>query len=155
MADENQLTENKETRTEGWRDIICIIFIAYLLPLAFIPAWLISRWSRLTRWIVTVLSLIAWVILATTAYKGYKYVQYQRSYVPVLGVQQAVDLYGVANGKYPTKLDDLKPTFLVNIPSDKNLDYKPAADLKSYTLQATVEGKVVELRPVFAQLPQK
>lgn len=155
MAEESIDSSVKGQKSETWRDIVCIIFAVYLTPVAFIPVWLISRWSILTRWIVTAISIIAIIILANTSYKGYKYAQFQRSYAPVLGVQQALDLYGIQNNKYPVTLAELKPKYIADIPTDKSLDYKPSTDSKDYSLKATVEGKNVELRPAFAQIPTK
>ena len=70
-----------------------------------------------------------------------------------MGVQQALDLYGLANNQYPAKLDDLKPKYLLELPAVKDLQYTPSEDKKSYSLKAKVLGKDIELRPALVQLP--
>lgn len=116
--------------------------------------WLISRWSVAAKWIITLLvGIIPLVILGSFSFNGYKYVQFQRSYAPVLSVQQALDVYGVTNSKYPAKLDDLTPKYLKEVPKDKDLQYTLSTDGKSYTLKGVVEGKQVELHPALVAFP--
>lgn len=147
--------ESTDNKNESWRDIVSILFIAYLTPIAAIPVWLISKWSAITKWIVTIISILSLAFLTSASVKGYKFVHFQKSYTAVMGVQQALDIYGIANGKYPDKLEDLKPKYLVTIPEDKELNYEVSSDKKSYSLKAKVEGKNVELRPAFNQIPAK
>ena len=70
-----------------------------------------------------------------------------------MGVQQALDIYGLQNGKYPQTLNILVPKYLKEVPADKDLQYKPSNDLKTYTLDAKIEGKDVELKPSFTSVP--
>ena len=147
---------NEEDKSNTWRDTVSILLLFYLPPVGVIVMWFIARWSQITKWIITILvGIVPLVLLGTASYGGYKFAKFQQSYVPVLGVQQALDIYGIANGKYPAKLDDLKPKYLKDIPQDKNLQYKVSDDGKSYTLQGTVEGKQVELKPALTQIPTK
>ena len=112
--------------------------------------WLTSRWSVITKWIITILiGIVPLAILGSTSYNGYKYVNFQRNYSPVLGVQQALDIYGLKNGKYPKNLDELVPDYVKEVPKDKNIEYKPSTDLKTYTMKANVLGEEVELHPAF------
>ena len=143
-----------EEKSNSWRDVVSVLTLFYIPPIGVIIMWLISRWSVATRWIITLLvGIIPLVILGSFSFNGYKYVQFQRSYAPVLSVQQALDVYGVTNSKYPTKLEDLKPKYLSSIPEDKNLEYSLSSDGKSYTLKGIVEGKNVELRPALVVFP--
>lgn len=145
-----------EEKSNSWRDVVSILTLFYIPPVGVIVMWLVSRWSVITKWIVTILiGIIPLAVLGTTSYNGYKFTQFQRGMAPYLGVQQALDLYGIANNKYPDKLDDLKPKYLKDIPEYKDMAYTPTEDRKSYTLKATVEGKQVELRPALSQLPAK
>jgi len=134
-------------KNESWRDIVSVLFIAYLTPVAAIPVWLIARWSNLTKWIVTVISVLSILALSGFSYKGYQFAKFEKSYTPVLEVQQALDLYGLQNGKYPTNLDDLKPKFIASIPTDKDLKYTQLDSGKDYSLKGSVQGKTVELKP--------
>lgn len=139
---------SNEEKNESWRDIVSILFIAYLTPIAAIPVWLISRWSNLTKWIVTAVSIIALLLLYYTSYGGYKFAKFQTAYTPVLEVQQALDIYGIQNGKYPAKLDDLKPDFIKSIPTTDSIEYSQKDSGKNYELKAQVQGKGVILGPV-------
>lgn len=134
-------------KNETWRDIVSVLFIAYLTPIAAIPVWLIARWSPATKWVVTVISILALLTLSGFSYKGYQFAKFQKSYTPVLEVQQSLDLYGLQNGKYPAKLDDLKPKFITSLPTDSNLVYTQLDSGKDYTLKGDVQGKTVELKP--------
>jgi len=148
--------ETVEEKSNTWRDIVSVLTLFYLPPIGVIIMWFLARWSALTKWIVTILvGIVPLILVGTMSFGGYKFVKFQRGYTPVLGVQQALDVYGLANGKYPAKLDELKPKYVKEIPIDANLEYKAADDGKSYTLKAKVEGKDVELRPVFSSLPTK
>jgi len=140
--------EEDNAKSESWRDIVSVIFIAYLTPIAAIPVWLISRWSNITKWIVTAISIIALVLLYYTSYSGYKFAKFHTNYSSVLEVQQAIDIYGIQNGKYPGNLDDLKPKFIVEIPQNNSLEYKQTEDGKNYELKAVVDGKNVVLGPI-------
>jgi len=145
-----------EEKSNTWRDVAAILTLFYIPPIGVIVMWLTSRWSTITKWIITLLvGIIPLVILGTTSYNGYKFVNFERSYTSVLTVQQALDVYGLQNSKYPKSLSDLVPKYVKEIPSDKGIEYTPSADFKSYTLKAKVEGKDVELRPVFSVLPSK
>jgi small-conductance mechanosensitive channel len=137
----------QDERSESWRDIVCILCIAYLTPVAAIPVWLISRWSNLTKWVVTIISIVALLLLYWTSYGGYKFSKFQNAYAPVLEVQQALDVYGIEKGSYPDKLDDLKPNLLKEIPNN-SLEYEKTENGKSYSLKAVVQGKTVQLGPV-------
>jgi hypothetical protein len=137
-----------EEKANSWRDIVSVITLFYIPPIGVIVMWFISRWSVTTKWIATLLiGIIPLVILGSTTYNGYRFVQYQRSYAPVVSVQQALDVYGIANGKYPAKLDELKPKYINAIPTDKSLEYTVSTDTKTYTLKGVVDGKQVELHP--------
>lgn len=138
----------KEAKSESWRDIVSILFVAYLTPVAAIPVWLISRWSVLTKWVVTAVSIIALVLLYYTSYGGYKFAKFQNAYTPVLQVQQALDVYGLQNGKYPPSLDELQPKYISNIPQTNSIVYKQKDDGKDYELSAKVDGKDISLGPV-------
>jgi hypothetical protein len=138
----------EEATTDSWRDIVSILFVAYLTPVAAIPVWLISRWSNATKWVVTAVSIISLVLLYYASYGGYKFAKFRNDYTPVLEVQQALDVYGLQKGQYPSKLDELKPDFIKQIPSVSGLEYKQEEDGKNYVLQATVDGKNVVLGPV-------
>jgi len=147
--------ENEEKKSSTWRDIVSVLTLFYLPPIGVIVMWLVARWSTATKWVATILiGIIPLVILATYSYNTSKFVKFQRSYAPVLGVQQALDIYGIANGKYPTKLNELQPKYLKEVPSDKELEYTPSGDGKNYVLKAVVEGKEVELQPAFSQIPE-
>ena len=135
-----------DEKSDTWRDIVSILFIAYLTPVAAIPVWLISRWSNTTKWIVTLISIIALLLLYWTSYGGYKYTKFQSAYTPVLEVQQALDIYGIEKGKYPDNLDQLKPDLLKEIPN-ASLEYTPTESGKNYSLKAQVQGKSVDLGP--------
>lgn len=137
----------EEAPNESWRDIVSILFVAYLTPIAAIPVWMISRWSNLTKWIVTAISIISIVALYYASYGGYKYAKFQNSYTPVLEVQQALDIYGIQKGKYPDNLEELKPDFIKEIPSVSGLSYKQEESGKNYELTAQVQGKNVVLGP--------
>jgi len=139
---------SSESKSENWRDIVSILFIAYLTPVAAIPVWMISRWSQVTKWVVTAISILALVLLYYTSYGGYKFAKFQKNYSPVLEVQQALDLYGIQNGKYPSKLDELKPNYLKALPESNSMEYVPEEDGKSYELKAKVDNKNVVLGPV-------
>lgn len=142
----------EEPKSESWRDVVCILALFYFAPVGVIVTWLVARWSVLTKWIITIfVGIVPLVVLGANSYSGFKIVQYQRSYEPVLAVQQALDMYGIQNGKYPDSLDALKPKFLKEIPS--GLDYKAADQNKDYTLKAKFNGKDIELRPAFAKIP--
>ncbi len=146
--------ESKETKSESWRDIVCVLSLFYLPPIGVIVTWMVSRWSVLTKWIITIfLGIVPLTILGMTSYSSYKIVKYQRDYQPVLAVQQALDMYGIKNGKYPDNLDALKPNFLKEVPTDKIADYKATDSNKNYTLKAKLNNKEVELRPAFAKIP--
>jgi len=138
----------EEAKQESWRDIVSILSVAYLTPIAAIPVWLISRWSNVTKWVVTAVSIIAIVLLYYTSYGGWKFAKFQNAYTPVLNVQQALDVYGIQNGQYPKSLDELKGNFIKDIPTTNNLEYAQKDDGKSYELKAQVEGKNVVLGPV-------
>lgn len=140
---------------ESWRDLIPIILLIYVPPIGAILMWIISRWSSITKWVVTAIVIIQLGILGFTSYNVYKFVRYQKYFTPVLAVQQALGIYGIQNGKYPTTLDELVPKYTEEIPNEGDLKYTPTEDSKSYTLKATVEGKEVELRPSFTNLPQR
>ncbi len=143
-----------EEKYNTWRDIVSVLTLFYVPPIGVIIMWLISRWSVAAKWVITLLvGIIPLVILGSFSFNGYKYVQFQRSYAPVLSVQQALDVYGVANSKYPAKLDDLTPKYLKEVPKDKDLQYTLSADGKSYTLKGVVEGKQVELHPALVAFP--
>lgn len=143
-----------EEKSNTWRDVVSVLTLFWVPPIGVIVMWLISRWSVLAKWIITILvGVIPLVILGSTSYNGYKFVNFQKSYSPVLGVQQALDIYGLQNGKYPQTLNVLVPKFLKEVPADKDLKYTPANDLKSYTLNAKIEGKDVELKPSFTPVP--
>jgi ABC-type multidrug transport system fused ATPase/permease subunit len=145
-----------EEKSNTWRDVVSILALFYIPPIGVIVMWLTSRWSTITKWIVTLLiGIIPLAILGTTSFIGYKFTQFQRNIAPVLGVQQALDMYGIANNKYPDKLQDLKPKYLTSIPDDKDIQYIPTEDRKSFSLKAKINGKDVELRPALAQLPAK
>ncbi len=139
-------TANQVEKSESWRDIVCIVCIAYLTPVAAIPVWLVSRWSNATKWVVTLISIIALLLLSYTSYGGLKYAKFQKSYTPVLEVQQALDVYGIEKGKYPDKLDDLTPDLLKEVPL--GMDYTKTENGKSYSLKAQVQGKNVDLGPL-------
>ena len=146
--------EPVEEKSNTWRDIVSVLTLFYLPPIGVIIMWFLARWSALTKWIVTILvGIVPLILVGTMSFGGYKFVKFQQGYTPVLGVQQALDVYGLKNGKYPSKLDDLKPDYVKELPTDANLDYQATEDGKSYTLKAKVEGKDVELRPVFTNLP--
>jgi len=150
------MADEIEDKSNTWRDIISILTLFYFPPIGVIVMWLIARWSVITKWVVTILiGIVPLVVLGTVSYGGYKFAKFQESYTPVLGVQQALDIYGISNGKYPNKLDELKPKYLKEIPQDKNLEYKVSDDGKSYTLKGTIEGKSVELKPAITQVPTK
>lgn len=140
---------------ESWREIIPIILLIYVPPIGTIVMWMISRWANLTKWIVTAIAIVQLGILGFTSYNIYDFVRYQKYFSPVLAVQQALDIYGIQNGKYPSSLDDLVPKYTEEIPGDNNLQYTQKDDGKSYSLKATVEGKEVELQPSFTNLPQR
>jgi len=143
-----------EEKSNTWRDVISILTLFWVPPVGVIVMWFISRWSAITKWIVTLLiGIIPLAILGTTSYNGYKFTQYQQGLAPVLQVQQALDLYGIANNKYPAKLDDLKTKYLKTIPD--GVEYKVADDAKSYTLKSKVSGKDVELRPALTNFPNQ
>lgn len=143
-----------EEKSNTWRDIVSVLTLFYVPPIGVIIMWLISRWSVAAKWIITLLvGIIPLVILGSFSFNGYKYVQFQRSYAPVLSVQQALDVYGVTNSKYPAKLDDLTPKYLKEVPKDKDLQYTLSTDGKSYTLKGVVEGKQVELHPALVAFP--
>lgn len=135
-----------QEKNENWRDIVCILSIAYLTPVAAIPVWLVSRWSQTTKWVVTAISIIALLLLSYSSYGGLKFARYQKSYTPVLEVQQALDTYGIEKGKYPDNLTDLVPNFLKEVPTD--FDYSKTDSGKSYSLKARVQGKSVEVGPL-------
>lgn len=143
----DEVITNQE-KSDSWRDIVSILFIAYLTPVAAIPVWLISRWSNVTKWIVTLISILALILLYYTSYGGYKFAKFQNNYTPVLQVQQSLDIYGIQNGKYPTKLDDLKPDYIKDIPTTNSIEYVQKDSGKSYELKAQVQGKNVILGPV-------
>jgi len=138
---------SQEGRSESWRDIVSILFIAYLTPVAAIPVWLISRWSALTKWIVTAISIIALILLYYTSYSGYQFAKFQDAYKPVLEVQQALDIYGIEKGQYPENLEALKPKYLKEIPSTQ-MTYEPLEEGKNYSLKATIKDRNVDLGPV-------
>lgn len=140
---------------ESWRDIIPIVLLMYVPPIGVILMWTICRWSSITKWIVTAIVIIQLGIVGYTSFNVYKFVRYQKFFAPVLSVQQALDIYGIQNGKYPTKLEELKPKYIQDIPGDKDLNYTQTEEGEGYSLKAKVEGKEVELRPSFSQLPQR
>jgi len=143
-----------EEKSNTWRDIVCILTLFWIPPVGVILTWLVSRWSNAVKWVATIFILvIPMAILGTMSYNGWKFVQFQRGAAPVLGVQQALDLYGLANNQYPAKLDDLKPKYLLELPAVQDLQYTPSEDKKSYSLKAKVLGKDLELRPALVQLP--
>ena len=144
----------KEETKSSWRDILPIVLLMYIPPIGAILMWLFSRWAAITKWIVTAIVIMQLAIVGFTSYNVYKFVRYQKSFSPVLGVQQALDIYGVQNGKYPAKLDELKPKYIEDLPADKSLQYTPSADAKTYILKATIEGKEVQLQPSLTQLPR-
>jgi len=142
-----------DDRRESWRDVVPVLFLFYIPPIGVIVMWFIARWSIITKWILTILlGFVPLIILGTSSLSTYRFVQFQRSYAPVQGVQQALDIYGLQNGKYPVKLDELKPKFLKELPTDKEIVYTPTVDGKSYTLKAKLEGKEVELHPALSQV---
>lgn len=144
-----------EEKSNTWRDTVSIMTLFYVPPIGVIVMWMISRWSALTKWIITILiGIIPLVILGGYSYNGYKFVNFQRNYAPVLGVQQALDIYGLQNGKYPNDLNGLVPNYLQSLPQDKSLQYSPSTDLKSYSLKAKVDNKDVELKPAFTPVPK-
>jgi hypothetical protein len=150
---------SNEDKSVAWRDTITLL-VLLLLPTPFqaigvIVMWLIARWSYVAKWAVTLLVVINLAIFSRYSFNAYEYYKYQKSYTPLMSLQQSVDIYGIANGKYPQKLDDLRPKYILDIPSGLNLSYTVAEDGKSYTLKATIEGKDVELRPAFTQIPGK
>jgi len=139
------LMENE--RSESWRDIVPILLLFYIPPVGAIVMWMISRWSNLTKWILTILiGIIPIVVLGGYSYGGYQLSKFQKSYAPVLEVQQALDIYGIQNGKYPATLEDLTPKYIKEIPA-KDLQYTLQTDGSGYTLTGKVEGKTVNLGP--------
>ncbi len=137
-----------EEKSNTWRDVVSVLTLFWLPPIGVIIMWLTSRWSVVTKWIITILiGIVPLAILGSTSYNGYKFVNFQRNYSPVLGVQQALDIYGLQNGKYPKTLNELVPKYVSSVPEDKNIEYKPSSDYKTYTLKANVAGKDVELHP--------
>jgi len=140
---------------ESWRDVIPVLLLIYIPPVGAILMWIISRWSSLTKWIITAVVIMQLGILGYTSFNVYKFVRYQKYFAPVLAVQQALDIYGIQNGKYPSKLTELTPKYIEDIPGDKSIVYTQTEEGKNYSLKATIEGKEVELRPSFSQLPQR
>lgn len=140
---------------ESWRDVIPVVLLMYVPPIGVIVMWIICRWSTITKWIVTAIVIMQLGIVGYTSFNVYKFVRYQKSFSPVLSVQQALDVYGVQNSSYPAKLTDLVPKYIEEIPSDKDVVYTQTEEGKSYTLKATIEGKAVELRPSFTELPKR
>lgn len=137
-----------EEKSNTWRDVVSVLTLFWLPPIGVIIMWLTSRWSVVTKWIITIIiGIVPLAILGSTSYNGYKFVNFQRSYSPVLGVQQALDIYGLQNGKYPKELSELVPKYVSSVPEDKNIEYNPSSDYKTYTLKANVAGKDVELHP--------
>lgn len=137
-----------EEKSNTWRDVVSVLTLFWLPPIGVIIMWLTSRWSVVAKWIITILiGIVPLAILGSTSYNGYKFVNFQRNYSPVLGVQQALDIYGLQNGKYPKTLSELVPKYVSSVPEDKNIEYKPSFDFKTYTLKASVVGKDVELHP--------
>lgn len=134
-------------RAESWRDIIPILLLFYIPPIGAIVMWMISRWSNVTKWIITILiGIIPMVVLGGYSYGGFKIAKFQKSYAPVVEVQQALDIYGIQNGKYPDSLDELKPTYLNEIP-ENDLQYSVEEANTNYSLTGKVEGKTVTLGP--------
>jgi hypothetical protein len=134
-----------EEKSNTWRDLIPILLMFYIPPIGVIVMWFISRWSNVTKLVLTLLvGIIPLVMLGSFSYGGYKIAKFQKSYAPVLEVQQALDIYGIQNGKYPASLEDLTPKYIKEIPS-KDLQY--TAEGTGYSLTGTVEGKTVNLGP--------
>jgi len=139
---------DEQEKSNTWRDVVSVLTLFWLPPIGVIIMWLTSRWSVVAKWIITLLvGIVPLAILGSTSYNGYKFVNFQRNYSPVLGVQQALDIYGLQNGKYPKALSELVPKYVSSVPDDKNIEYKPSSDYKTYTLKANVAGKDVELHP--------
>ena len=145
---------SQETK-QSWRDILPIVLLMYVPPVGAILMWFFARWAGITKWIVTAIVIMQLAIVGFTSFNVYKFVRYQKSFSLVLGVQQALDIYGIQNGKYPAKLDELVPKYVQDLPADKNLQYEPTADSKGYVLKATIEGKEVQLQPSLTQLPAR
>ena len=144
-----------EEKSNSWRDIVSIMTLFYIPPIGVIIMWLTSRWSNVTKWVITILiGIVPLALLGSYSYNGYKFVNFQRNYAPVLGVQQALDIYGLQNGKYPSDLNGLVPNYLKEVPQDKELQYTPSSDLESYDLKAKVGGQDVELKPAFTPVPK-
>ena len=144
----------QETK-DSWREFVPVLALIYIPPIGAILMWLFSRWSIVTKWIVTAVVLLQLAILGVTSYNVYKFVRYQKAYSPIMSVQQALDIYGIQNGKYPAKLDDLKPKYIKEIPNQNELKYSTSNDNKDYSLKVKIEDKELELRPAFAQLPPR
>jgi hypothetical protein len=64
-------------------------------------------------------------------------------------------MYGIVNGSYPDKVDQLKPKYILDIPTGYDIQYSKLEDGKNYSLKAKVKGKDVELRPALTSLPTK
>jgi len=150
---------NPEEKSNTWRDTITILALLLLSTpfqvIGVIIMWFISDWSYITKWIVTAIVIVNLGIFGKYSINAYKYFGYQKAFSPLLGVQQALDIYGVANGKYPDKIDQLKPKYILDIPTGYDIQYSQLEDGKNYSLKAKVNGKDVELRPAFTQLPEK
>jgi len=148
-----------DEKSNTWRDTISILSLLLLATpfqaVGVIIMWLISRWSYITKWIVTAVVIINLGIFGKYSINAYKYYGYQKAFTPLLSVQQALDIYGVVNGKYPDKVDQLKPKYILSIPEGYDIQYSQLEDGKSYSLKAKVNGKEIELRPSFTQLPEK
>ncbi|MCX6809745.1 MAG: hypothetical protein NTZ65_03300 [Candidatus Berkelbacteria bacterium] len=146
--------ESNDVKTDSWRDIVSVLALFYIPPVGVIVMWFLARWSVIAKWVITILvGVIPLVVLGTFSYGGYKFAKFEKSYAPVMAVQQGLDFYGISNGKYPANLDDLKPKYIKDIPT--GIEYTPSDDKKSYVLKGTVEGKQVELRPALANLIEK
>ena len=140
-----------EEKNESWRSIVSILFLVYFTPIAAIPVWLISGWGKTLKWVATAISVLAIIVLSTTTYKGYKMTAFEQELAPIIAVQQTLDLYGLANGKYPDSLDQIEER-MSDLPSEKIIEYAPSADGSSYVLKARVEGKDIELGPALKEI---
>ena len=150
---------NESSSSRTWRDTITILALL-LLPTPFqavgvIIMWLVSSWSYITKWIVTVIVIVNLGIFGKYSINAYKYFTYQRSFAPLLSVQQGLDLYGLVNGKYPDKVEQLTPKYILQVPTGYDIIYTPLDNNENYSLKAKVKGKEVELRPAFTNLPDK
>lgn len=144
-------------RLHTWRDTVTILALLLLSSpfqvVGVIIMWFISSWSYATKWIVTAIVIINLGIFGKYSINAYNYFNYQKSFSPLLSVQQALDMYGIVNGTYPDKIDQVKPKYILDIPTGYDIQYSKLEDGKNYSLKAKVNGKDVELRPALTSLP--